>query len=573
MPSVQHKTEHEDEETQKQEPTCGYCQKIGHELADCAHLFVKGRRHVFVSGCPMCNTTVHHYGSCKKLPIGGEELLRHHLEWLVRRRGNLPMIHSNVDIWVLVLGFPDYDGGYPWSRESIRSVRSHAVALAWPNMVRVAASIGAFDYSTTSLAQIKRHISFDVPVNPLREIYDANLLAQGNVREEEVGRGLSPYGKGPARAWRTILDQSGKISEEQKRTMWAIHRAGAISAPAFAAESKTWARAFGNFLLRDSPDGVEGVPFLRELRNRAAKRDEKKRKSRRKLEKDASPPQVTAEPDEQPQPSSKEPSVTSLESRQEIWTALCPRRKCVGRFPFEVPVPPAVRLQKHVLDELEDKEDDMQGRTHEGDWQREEQLAHYIHPHVRIGVAQRRLADGEAVHTLVLGLAEHARDLRFSRLGLLQAYDMVVCWASKIDREGVSISLKSAFDGCNRATEEIVAGGDRIKEMEGLEGQLGRLTPDGSHFDRAVERVSGWLELHKSRLATRPAERERRLRRWCKRKLGELGDMDADLLEEACRRAVKVKTRQWDTGKRGIDDVGTGTDVDGGRPAKRTRMR
>lgn len=462
------------------------------------------------------------------------------------------------------MGFPDYDGGYPWSRDVIRSLRSHVVALACPNMVEVAATIGVFDYSTSSPAQIKDHISFNVPDAPLKEIYDTNLLAQGNVRQGDVGRGPSSDDNEPARIWRTVLDQSGKVSEERKQAMWAVHRAGAISAPAFAAESKTWARAFGNFLLHDNPNGVEDVPFLRELRNRAAKRDKKKRKSRPKLEKDASPLQVTAEPHEQPQPSLKEASVTSLGNRQEIWTALCPRRKCVGHFPFEVPVPPAVRLRKHILDELENKEDDRQ---------RDEQLAHYIHPHVRISVAQRRLADGGTVHTLVLGLAEHARDLRFSRLGLLQAYDMVVCWASKVDREGVSISLKSAFDGCNGATEEIVAGGDRIKEMEELERQLERLMPEGSQFDRAVERASGWLELRKGRLATRPAERERRLRRWCEKNLGELGDIDGDLLEQACRRAVEVKTREWNTGKRGIKDVETGTDGDGGRPAKRARVR
>ncbi|CCF47784.1 hypothetical protein CH063_16030 [Colletotrichum higginsianum] len=150
---------------------------------------------------------------------------------------------------------------------------------------------------------------------------------------------------------------------------------------------------------------------------------------------------------------------------------------------------------------------------------------------------------------------------------------MVVCWASKVDREGVSISLKSAFDGCNGATEEIVAGGDRIKEMEELERQLERLMPDGSQFDRAVERASGWLELRKGRLATRPAERERRLRRWCEKNLGELGDIDGDLLEQACRRAVEVKTREWNTDKRGIKDVETGTDGDGGRPSKRARVR
>ncbi|KAK6209631.1 hypothetical protein QIS74_11215 [Colletotrichum tabaci] len=472
------------------------------------------------------------------------------------------MIYSKVDIWLLVLGFPDHDGGYPWSKPFTRSLRTHASALPWPDMAKIAATIGASDRSTISLAEVKHHIDFAVPENPRIEYRDKMLLAQGSVRERDMWEGLSHDNNEPARAWKGIL--VGQKFRWQKHAMWAIHRAGAISAPAFAAESKTWARAFGNFLLHDNPNGVENVPFLRELRNRAAKRDKKKRKSRPKLEKDASPLRVTAEPHEQPQPSLKEASVTSLENRQEIWTALCPRRKCVGHFPFEVPVPPAVRLRKHILDELENKEDDRQ---------RDEQLAHYIHPHVRISVVQRRLADGGTVHTLVLGLAEHARDLRFSRLGLLQAYDMVVCWASKVDREGVSISLKSAFDGCNRATEEIVAGGDRIKEMEELERQLERLTPDGSQFDRAVERASGWLEQRKGRLATRPAERERRLRRWCEKNLGELGDMDGDLLEQACQQAVEVKTREWNTGKRGIKDVETGTEVNGGRPAKRARVR
>ncbi|KAK2031818.1 hypothetical protein LX32DRAFT_636850 [Colletotrichum zoysiae] len=278
-------------------------------------------------------------------------------------------------------------------------------------------------------------------------------------------------------------------------------------------------------------------------------------------------PAVDTEPIEQPSP--EHSALMPLSIRQEIWTALCPRRKCVGGFPFEVPVPPAVRLQKHVVDELEDEVKSHSDSGKDKGQRQEACLANYIHPHVTIDVTQRKLPDGGSVHVLLLGLVEHAYHLRFSRLGLLQAYDMVVCWASRIESEGSSISLKSAFDGCNQVTENIVAGDDRIDELAGLEKRLERFTPDVSQFDEAVERISRWMERHKAKLVSCPEDRERRLRKWCKKH--ELGNMGDDLLEQACQQVVEVKTREWKKSKRRTKRASADDDTDGARPTKRRR--
>ncbi|KAK2064153.1 hypothetical protein LY76DRAFT_657747 [Colletotrichum caudatum] len=484
------------------------------------------------------------------------------------------MIFSKADIWVLVLGFPDYDGGYPWSKvftENLAERRHPAVSqnLKYKNGKT---NTNLVDPSTSSIADIKRHICFEVPQEIDAHYVMGNLLVQADVSYSTIER----IRKDPKLST-TQKTKLGQAFGPKKTVLAMVYRAGAVSAPDFAQENAAFAEAFGDYLLHDDPAGVKDFAPLTVLKDMALRRAKKKPaiqlKQEEELAIDTEPPKHEDRPaidmDTTEKPSPEDSAFMPLGIRQEIWTALCPRRKCVGGFPFEVPVPPAVRLQKHVVEELEDEANGHFDRGKDKGQRQGANMANYIHPHVRIDVTQRKLPDGGSVHVLSLGLVEHAYNLRFSRLGLLQAYDMVVCWASRIDSEGSSISLKSAFDGCNQITENIVAGDDRIDELAGLEKRLERFTPDVSQFDEAVERISRWMEKHKAKLVSSPEDRERRLRKWCKKR--ELGDMGDDLLEQACQQAVEVKTREWKKSKRrtkraSVDD---GTEV--ARPTKRRK--
>ncbi|KAK1981653.1 hypothetical protein LZ30DRAFT_657094 [Colletotrichum cereale] len=476
------------------------------------------------------------------------------------------MIFSSVNIWILVLGFPDYDGGYPWSKTFTkdRGIKGVPVIVQNQKYDHGRADTGIVDPSTSSLAHIKHHIDFEVPQETDTHFLRNSLLAQGFVHPHTVSSLLKT--KDLSEAQKNRLQQTPIITE--KNALAKVYRASALSAPDFARQSTAFADAFGDFLLHNNPRGVADFPFLATLKNQALIRAEKKKASRPRLE---DKPVIATDICENP--SSEHSALTPLVIRQEIWTALCPRRMCVGGFPFEVPVPPTARLQKHVVDELEDEANSHANRWNDTSQREETRLANYIHPHVRIGVTQRKLSDGRSVHVLLLGLVEHAYNLRFSRLGLLQAYDMVVCWASRVDSDGVSISLKSAFNGCNQITEDIVASENRIEELAGLEKQLQRFMPDVSQFDDAVERISLWMEGHKAKLISSPEDRERRLRKWCK-KHDDLGDMGSDLLEQACQQAVEAKTKAWKKkSKRRTERAGFDDDVDDARPTKRIRKR
>ncbi|WYZ40694.1 hypothetical protein EsH8_IV_001035 [Colletotrichum jinshuiense] len=484
------------------------------------------------------------------------------MEWLVHRRRNLPMIHSKVDIWVLVLGFPDNDdAGYPWSTVFSLKMRRQANA-PFPqgrllDLSQIATSIGAADTSTNSLANIKRHVDFDVPERPDSNYRAWNLLSQGDVpHPDEFGRLLDDNNESTA-AWRAMMERCAQSTLWEKRVMWSVHRAGTISVSAFARESTAWAQTFGRFLLYDNPKGADSLPFLRELRNQAWNEADEERKTQQGRENELA---VASSPRQKLRVESID--CTPVKTRLKIWMELCPNRRYFGNFPFEAPVPPAARLNKHVTGELKEMK--------KGGKNTENQLSNYIHPHVKIDVAQRRRADGEVANMLVLGLVKDAYNLRFSRLGLLQAYDMIVCWAAKVDKDGVSIPLRHALDGCNKVTEDIVAGSDRIEEMSGLEKQLERLSGP-SELDRAVELFSEWLERHKDKIVSSPEDQDERLRKWCRRKHVELEGWDKKALKQACRQALETKSKEWKKGKREINAVNFDVELNGSKPTKRAR--
>ncbi|KAK1961129.1 hypothetical protein LY78DRAFT_750414 [Colletotrichum sublineola] len=397
---------------------------------------------------------------------------------------------------------------------------------------------GIVDPPTSSLTDIKLRVNFEIPQEVDTRYFRNNLLAQGTVHRSSLLSLLETQNLSEAQ--RNRLQQTPMPTE--KNALAKVYRAGAISAPVFS-QNTAFAEAFGDLLLHDNPGGIAEFAFLTTLKNEALRRHKKEKKKEKKHQASQSrrqdKPVIATDPCEKQ--SSEHSALTPLVIRQETWTALCPRRRCSDS-----------------------------GRRTDTGQRTEARLENYIHLHVRIDVTQRKLPDGRSAQVLLLGLVEHAYNLRFSRLGLLQVYDMVICWASRVDSDGVSVSLKSAFDGCNQITEDIVAGEDRIAELAGLEKRLERFMPDISQFDEAVERISQWMERHKHKLVSSPEDRERRLRNWCKKR-DELGDMGNDLLEQACQQAVEAKTREWKKSKRRTERAGIDGDTDGARPTKRRR--
>ncbi|KAK1691590.1 hypothetical protein BDP55DRAFT_751373 [Colletotrichum godetiae] len=389
------------------------------------------------------------------------------------------------------------------------------------NLKEVAAAGRLFDKSTETLAEIKRHINFTVPDRPHTKDDATNLVGQ-------------------------VYPPTSKSWENDQKHNTKVLRAVATSPAAFAKESSAWARTFGDFLFRDKPSGVDDVTFLKELRDQAASRAADHCQSQ--------PPRETLTS-----------YSTPLRVRQEIWTALCPGRQCVGGYPFEVPVPLIAQLKAHVIDDLEDG--NLNGNTGQ-----RLPLANYIHPHVTISLAQRERPDGEPVRTLVLGLTESTSTLSFSRLGLLQAYDMAVCWASKVDKDGVSFSLRSAFDGCNAITKSFAADPMRIKEMAELEKQIERLAPQCSQSDIVMERVKEWME--KSRYKAQYTSREAwsdTLRKWWEDEHDDVGGLGREELKEACLQAIKAKMEEWKKEKRSISETDSDVEIIESPPKKKVR--
>ncbi|KAL2877266.1 hypothetical protein SGCOL_007423 [Colletotrichum sp. CLE4] len=612
---------------------CGYCENPGHELADCSQMTIRVGKRGSIGGCPMCNTVQHQYDDCKLLPAGGDELLQHHMEWLVRRRRNMPLISSAIDIWILVLGFPDDGHGYPWSHLFTRSLgkRYLEVEKGSFNLKEVAAAGRLFDKSTETLAEIKRHINFTVPDRPHTKDDATNLVGQVYPPTSKSWENDQKHNTKYTLAFNMIMRQRDEDKYDDNQTLRRLRvlRAVATSPAAFAKESSAWARTFGDFLFRDKPSGVDDVTFLKELRDQAASRAADHFQSqppreytpKHSSQKKESPPPTPKTPERQPLPSqdlpsgndtrllsSPEPRVeevvmipnppltqgsqtkraspkrkrlatisepltnrtltsysTPLRVRQEIWTALCPGRQCVGGYPFEVPVPLIAQLKAHVIDDLEDG--NLNGNTGQ-----RLPLANYIHPHVTISLAQRERPDGEPVHTLVLGLTESTSTLSFSRLGLLQAYDMAVCWASKVDKDGVSFSLRSAFDGCNAITKSFAADPMRIKEMAELEKQIERLAPQCSQSDIVMERVKEWME--KSRYKAQYTSREAwsdTLRKWWEDEHDDVGGLGREELKEACLQAIKAKMEEWKKEKRSISETDSDVEIIESPPKKKVR--
>ncbi|EXF78038.1 hypothetical protein CFIO01_04384 [Colletotrichum fioriniae PJ7] len=622
--------------------SCGRCNKPGHELADCSYMGSNALKDGYMKGCPMCNSTNHFYDDCKLLPTGGDELLQHHMEWLVRRRRHMPLICTTVDIWILVLGFPDDVCGYPWSRSFTRSLRKRLPKTGAPHDLKEVAAAGSLsDKSTESLSEIKRRINFTIPSKSNDFHLATNLVGQNYTAENQVWENNQDANAEYTLAFNKIVQQNNENvyddfqSVRRLRVLWT----GATYPAIFTKESSAWARAFGDFLLHDKPGGVDDVAFLRELRDQAAsraagqsqspppqeqtsKQSLPKRESPQRAESPPSTPMTLkrqppprqdlpsdsemcllssprsraeevvtistppptqesqtkrASPKRKRQAASPEPrtserfptsSSTPLRVRQRIWAALCPDRQCVGGYPFEVPIPPIAQLKAHVIDDLEDNNSN-------GNSGKRLPLAHYIHPHVTISITQRERPDGETVHVLVLGLTKATSMLRFSRLGLLQAYDMAVCWASKVDKDGVSFSLRSAFDGCNAVTESFAGDKMRIKEMAELEKQIERLAPRCSQFDMVVERIKDWMERsgYKTQYTSREAWSDT-LRKWWEDEHDNVGGLDREELKEACLQAIEAKMKEWkQEKKRAIEEPDSDLEIIESVPKKKARSR
>ncbi|OHE91209.1 hypothetical protein CORC01_13486 [Colletotrichum orchidophilum] len=565
--------------------SCANCSEPGHELADCSHMGFRDCKRGAIAGCPMCNTKSHQYSDCEQLPAGGHERLQHHMEWLVRRRRNLPPIAAEVDVWILVLGFPDDGYGYPWSRSFTKRLGDRPYGSLGQNkfdMKDFAAGHGFFDESTNSLDEIKRRIDFTIPDKPSAEYSNTNLLGQAHIPDGGHWRNDLKDNAEYTLSWNRIKNQRREEKHWETDVKLRLHWVRTVYPAVFAKESSAWARTFGDFLLHEKPKGLDDVAFLRKLRDQAASRvaDQSKPQpqgegtpSQESQTKRESPPKsethLTASPEPRVEERLTKSATTPLKVRQEIWMALCPDRQCVGGFPFEVPVPTCAQLKAHVIDDLDD------GNSNKNTGQKRIPLANYTHPHVTIGLFQRQRPDGEPVYTLVLGLTESAFTLRFSRLGLLQAYDMVICWASKVDKDGVSFPLRAAFDGCNAVTESFAAGAVRIGEMAELEKQIERLAPRCSRFDQVVERVKEWMERrrHTAHFASRE-DWNGALRTWWEAEHDDLGGLDRESLKEACQQALKAKLKEWKKEKkRAIREPDSDLEIIESPPRKKACVR
>ncbi|KAJ0353061.1 hypothetical protein COL154_001685 [Colletotrichum chrysophilum] len=101
---------------------CGNCGHRGHRLIDCIWPDLSGQ----ISGCPLCNTKLHHLDECARVSQLSKAQL---YNLLIHRRGNRPAIASRTP-WVdLVMeaatasiGIKDPQGGpFPWTEDFAKS--------------------------------------------------------------------------------------------------------------------------------------------------------------------------------------------------------------------------------------------------------------------------------------------------------------------------------------------------------------------------------------------------------------------------------------------------------------------
>ncbi|KAF4899591.1 hypothetical protein CGCF415_v003259 [Colletotrichum fructicola] len=101
---------------------CGNCGHRGHRLIDCIWPDLSGQ----ISGCPLCNTKLHHLDECARVSQLSKAQL---YNLLIHRRGNRPAIASRTP-WVdLVMeaatasiGIKDPQGGpFPWTKDFAKS--------------------------------------------------------------------------------------------------------------------------------------------------------------------------------------------------------------------------------------------------------------------------------------------------------------------------------------------------------------------------------------------------------------------------------------------------------------------
>ncbi|KXH53741.1 hypothetical protein CSAL01_07691 [Colletotrichum salicis] len=459
------------------------------------------------------------------------------------------------------------------------------------DMEQVVTALRTSDRLTASLAEIRRHIDFTIPDDEVDgRSLTKNLLTQGYNPPHKLWHPDRRAGNEYNATWKGSTDQLTEGNRFETEVKVTILRSAAVHALAFATESSAWARAFGDFLFQEKPGGVDNVTALKELRNQAASRAAVAIEGRV-----ITGERVTTERVNTPYTQGAgatapaQPGLTIRQRHTSAFFSGASRRggsddfysaaysgiankasmietqasddhlgashqrniddifdasqNSPGNLDVAVPRPAA-----HVIDDLEDDNSD----KHPG---QRLPLANYIHPHVTVSLTQQERPDGEAFHTLVLGLTESTSTLRCSRHGLLQAYDMAVCWASEVDKDGVSYSLRRAFDGCHTVTESFAAGTLRIEEMARLEKQIERLAPQSSQFDMVTERIKEWMERRRYKAQyTSQGAWNATLCKWWEDEHDDVGGLGREELKEACLQAIKAKMKEWKETKQSISE-------------------
>ncbi|KAF3810160.1 hypothetical protein GCG54_00002612 [Colletotrichum gloeosporioides] len=160
---------------------CGNCGHRGHRLIDCIWPDLSGQ----ISGCPLCNTKLHHLDECARVSRLSKAQLYH---LLVHRRGNRPAIASRTP-WVdLVMGaatssieIKDPRGGpFPWTKDFAKS-QGHV----WCKYANRSGPLWEFyDY------RAGKEERMPLPIDPKTKNLEKVLSSVEELRRTEVHLGL-----------------------------------------------------------------------------------------------------------------------------------------------------------------------------------------------------------------------------------------------------------------------------------------------------------------------------------------------------------------------------------------------
>ncbi|OHE95503.1 hypothetical protein CORC01_09236 [Colletotrichum orchidophilum] len=209
-------------------------------------------------GCPKCSTTTHTYDQCcqSRAQRGEAPSLDEYFQLLVVNRRGLAQIRTNIDIFILALGFVDQNESfarkqaYPLSLSMSKALAHHkASQLHSDNAPNLAygqdgkcTSIWE-DIRTRNLQNIAKNVTFNIPENVTPHYAKTSLFEENFVSDDNLRRGLDMQNSTNELERAVIGNTRNDLHSgeaDRKRIQWAVQRVSTKYIPEFTKIDFKW---------------------------------------------------------------------------------------------------------------------------------------------------------------------------------------------------------------------------------------------------------------------------------------------------------------------------------------------